>query len=31
LPLNVGGVKGADDIISFFDVITSSLTQAMGK
>jgi ABC-type Zn uptake system ZnuABC Zn-binding protein ZnuA len=31
LPLNVGGVKGADDLISFFDVVTDRLTRAMGK
>jgi ABC-type Zn uptake system ZnuABC Zn-binding protein ZnuA len=31
LPLNVGGVKGADDIISFFDVVTDTLTRGMGK
>lgn len=31
LPLNVGGVKGADDIVSFFDVITTTLSKAVGK
>lgn len=31
LPLNVGGVKGADDIVSFFNVTTSTLLKAVGK
>jgi zinc/manganese transport system substrate-binding protein len=31
LPLNVGGVKGADDILSFFDVVTSTLTRSAGN
>jgi len=31
LPLNVGGVKGADDILSFFNVTTSTLLKAAGK
>ena len=31
LPLNVGGVKGANDILSFFDVTTSTLVNAMAK
>jgi zinc/manganese transport system substrate-binding protein len=31
LPLNVGGVKGADDVISFFDVVTTTLIKAAGR
>lgn len=31
LPLNVGGVKGADDVISFFDVVTTALIKAAGR
>jgi zinc/manganese transport system substrate-binding protein len=31
LPLNVGGVKGANDISTFFDTVTSTLTRAAGK
>ncbi len=31
LPLNVGGSKGADDYIRFFDVVTDALTRAVGK
>jgi ABC-type Zn uptake system ZnuABC Zn-binding protein ZnuA len=31
LPLNVGGVKGADDILSFFNVATSTLLKGAGK
>ena len=31
LPLDVGGVKGADDILSFFNVVTSTLLKAAGK
>jgi len=31
VPLNVGGVKGADDVLSFFNVSTSALLKAAGK
>jgi hypothetical protein len=31
LPLNVGGVKGADDVLSFFNVTTKTLLGAVGK
>jgi zinc/manganese transport system substrate-binding protein len=31
LPLNVGGVPGADSIFSFFDVVTDRLVQASGR
>jgi zinc/manganese transport system substrate-binding protein len=31
LPLNVGGVKGADDILSFYDVTISTLVNALAK
>jgi len=31
LPLNIGGVKGADDVLSFFNVSTSTLLKAAGK
>ncbi len=31
LPLSVGGVKGADDYLKFFEVSTDLLIQAMGK
>ena len=31
LPLNVGGVKGADDYLKFFDVVTDTFTQAIRK
>ena len=31
LPLNVGGVKGADDVLSFFNAATSTLSRAVGK
>jgi len=31
LPLNVGGVKGADDVLSFFNVATRALLAAVGK
>jgi ABC-type Zn uptake system ZnuABC Zn-binding protein ZnuA len=31
LPLEVGGVKGASDYLSFFDVVTSTLIGAAGK
>ncbi|MBI3268402.1 MAG: zinc ABC transporter substrate-binding protein [Planctomycetes bacterium] len=31
LPLLVGGVKGADEYLKYFDVITDLLTQAYGK
>lgn len=31
LPLMVGGVKGADDYLKLFDVVTNLLTEAAGK
>jgi ABC-type Zn uptake system ZnuABC Zn-binding protein ZnuA len=31
LPLQVGGVKGADDSIKFYDVVTGMLIEAAGK
>jgi ABC-type Zn uptake system ZnuABC Zn-binding protein ZnuA len=31
LPLEVGGVKGANDYLSFFDTVTSALVGAAGK
>jgi ABC-type Zn uptake system ZnuABC Zn-binding protein ZnuA len=31
LPLNVGGVKGADDYLRLFDVVTEALTRAAGQ
>jgi zinc/manganese transport system substrate-binding protein len=31
LPLQVGGVKGADDSIRFYDTVIGTLTEAAGK
>jgi len=31
LPLNVGGVKGADDYLRLFDIVTEALTRAVRK